>query len=167
MAAVATWDLWEWGRTKYARDASASQEKQAMNTLAGVKDQVTLEVKNAWLAVKEAEKLIAVTEMSIEQAEENYRINQERYREQVSRMTDVLDALTLLTVARAYDGPDVGPGYLRLTVTADKLVGELVGARDDSGSPPRARGRHAVAGGGHAHHGLTPACAGTSSSRAR
>jgi len=101
VAAVATWDLWEWGRTKYARDASVSQEKQARNALVSVKDQVTLEVKNAWLAVKEAEKLIAVTEKSIEQAEENYRINQERYREQVSRMTDVLDALTLLTVARA------------------------------------------------------------------
>jgi outer membrane protein len=51
--------------------------------------------------VKEAEKLIAVTRTSIEQADENYRINQERYREQVSRMTDVLDALTLLTYARA------------------------------------------------------------------
>jgi outer membrane protein TolC len=101
VAAMATWDLWEWGRTKYARDASVSQEKQARNTLIGVQDQVTLEVKNAWLAVKEAEALIAVTEKSIEQAEENYRINQERYREQVSRMTDVLDALTLLTVARA------------------------------------------------------------------
>ncbi|HTZ40156.1 MAG TPA: TolC family protein [Syntrophales bacterium] len=99
--AVASWDLWEWGRTKYARDASVSQEKQAVNTLTNVKDQVSLEVKNAWLAVKEAEKLIAVTQTSIEQAEENYRINQERYREQVSRMTDVLDALTLLTFARA------------------------------------------------------------------
>lgn len=101
VAAVATWDLWEWGRTKYARDATVSQEKQARNALEGVRDQVALEVKNAWLAVKEAEKLIAVTEKSTEQAEENYRINQERFREQVSRMTDVLDALTLLTVARA------------------------------------------------------------------
>jgi outer membrane protein len=101
VAAVATWDLWEWGRTKYSRDASVSQEKQAVNALTNVKDQVALEVKNAWLAVKEAEKLIAVTQKSIEQAEENYRINQERYREQVSRMTDVLDALTLLTYARA------------------------------------------------------------------
>jgi outer membrane protein TolC len=99
--AVASWDIWEWGRTKYSRDASVSQEKQAVNTLTSVKDQVSLEVKNAWLAVKEAEKLIAVTQTSIEQAEENYRINQERYREQVSRMTDVLDALTLLTFARA------------------------------------------------------------------
>jgi len=101
VAAVATWDLWEWGRTKYARDATVSQEKQARNALEGVRDQVALEVKNAWLAVKEAETLIAVTEKSTEQAEENYRINQERYREQVSRMTDVLDALTLLTAARA------------------------------------------------------------------
>ncbi len=101
VAAVATWDLWEWGRTKYSRDASVSQEKQAVNALTNVKDQVALDVKNAWLAVKEAEKLIAVTRTSIEQAEENYRINQERYREQVSRMTDVLDALTLLTFARA------------------------------------------------------------------
>jgi outer membrane protein len=101
VAAVATWDLWEWGRTKYSRDASVSQEKQAVNALTNVKDQVALEVKNAWLAVKEAEKLIAVTRTSIEQADENYRINQERYREQVSRMTDVLDALTLLTYARA------------------------------------------------------------------
>jgi outer membrane protein TolC len=99
--AVASWDLWEWGRTKYSRDASISQEKQAQNALTNVKDQVSLEVKNVWLAMNEAEKLIAVTKASIEQAEENYRINQERYREQVSRMTDVLDALTLLTYARA------------------------------------------------------------------
>jgi outer membrane protein TolC len=101
VAAMASWDLWEWGRTKYARDASASQERQAQNALIHVKDQVSLEVKNAWLNVKEAEKLIAVTQQAIEQAEENYRINQERYREQVSRTTDVLDALTLLTFARA------------------------------------------------------------------
>jgi outer membrane protein TolC len=101
VAAMASWDLWEWGRTKYARDASVSQERQAQNALIHVKDQVSLEVKSAWLNVKEAEKLIAVTQKAIEQAEENYRINEERYREQVSRMTDVLDALTLLTFARA------------------------------------------------------------------
>jgi outer membrane protein len=99
--AVASWDIWEWGRTKYSRDASLGQEKQAVNALTNAKDQVSLEVKNAWLAVKEAEKLIVVTKVAIEQAEENYRINQERYREQVSRMTDVLDALTLMTFARA------------------------------------------------------------------
>jgi len=55
VAAMASWDLWEWGRTKYARDASVSHERQAQNALMNVKDQVSLEVKSAWLNVKEAE----------------------------------------------------------------------------------------------------------------
>ncbi len=101
VGATASWDIWEWGRTKHARDASLSQERQAQNAASQVRDQVALEVKNAWLAVREAERLILVTQVSIEQAEENYRINRERYSEQVARTTDVLDALTLLTGARA------------------------------------------------------------------
>ena len=36
-----------------------------------------------------------------EQAEENFRINTERYREQVGTSTDVIDAQTLLTKARS------------------------------------------------------------------
>ena len=51
--------------------------------------------------MKEAEKQLRVTRKIIEQAEENYRMNEERYKEQVSTSTDVLDALTLLTRARS------------------------------------------------------------------
>ena len=40
-------------------------------------------------------------EKTIEQAEENYRISTERYREQVGTTTDVIDAQTLLTRAKA------------------------------------------------------------------
>jgi outer membrane protein TolC len=36
----------------------------------------------------------------VSQAEENFRINEERYKGQVATSTDVLDALTLLTQAR-------------------------------------------------------------------
>jgi len=130
VAAVATWDLWEWGRTKYSRDASVSQERQAQNALTNVKDQVALDVKNAWLAVKEAEKLIAVTQKAIEQAEENYRINQERYREQVSRMTDVLDALTLLTFARA-SWSNALSDYQIALAALDRAMGVI--RREDNG----------------------------------
>jgi outer membrane protein len=38
---------------------------------------------------------------AIEQAEENFRINQERYREQLATSTDVIDAQTLLTKAKS------------------------------------------------------------------
>jgi len=42
-----------------------------------------------------------VSEKSAEQAEENFRINTERYREQVGTATDVIDAQTLLTKSRS------------------------------------------------------------------
>ncbi len=98
---VASWNFWEWGRTKNRVDASRSRENQMAYALDNVKDQVRLEVKNAWLTLHEAEKQLAVTQKAIEQAEENYRISRERYQEQVGTSTDVLDAATLLTRAKS------------------------------------------------------------------
>ncbi len=99
--AVASWDFWEWGRTKYNQDFYRSREQQARDALIDVKDQVALDVKNTYLAMKEAEKRITVAGKSIEQADENLRIYQERYRAQVATSKDVLDAQTLLVRARA------------------------------------------------------------------
>jgi outer membrane protein len=47
-----------------------------------------------------SEKNITVAEKAIEQAEENLRMNEERYKYQVATQTDVLDAVTLLAQAR-------------------------------------------------------------------
>jgi outer membrane protein len=58
-------------------------------------------VKNAFLLLQEAERQLEVTKKAIEQAEENFRINTERYREQVGTSTEVIDAQTLLTKTRA------------------------------------------------------------------
>jgi outer membrane protein TolC len=44
---------------------------------------------------------IEVTQQAVVQAEENYRMNVERYREQVATSTEVLDAQTLLTKAKS------------------------------------------------------------------
>ena len=95
--AVVDWDFWQWGKTRYAVDASKGKEIQARDALEYLKDRIALEVKNNYLTVREAEKKISVAEKAIEQAEENFRINQERYKEQVATSTDVIDAQTLLT----------------------------------------------------------------------
>jgi len=100
--AVANWDFWEWGRTKNRVDMSRSRENQITDALANAKDVITLEVRNAYLLLHEAEQQIFVSQKAIEQAEENFRITRERYREQVTTSTDVLDAQTLLTRAK-YD----------------------------------------------------------------
>jgi outer membrane protein len=63
-------------------------------------EQVRLDVQNAWLAVKETGDRIRVTEKAVAQGEENLRLNQERYKEQVGTATEVIDAQTLLTRTR-------------------------------------------------------------------
>jgi outer membrane protein TolC len=99
--AVANWNFWEWGKTKNRVEFGQSRENQAMDFLANVRDQITLDVKNAFLLLHEAEKQILVAAKAIEQAEENFRINTERYQEQVGTSTEVIDAQTLLTKARS------------------------------------------------------------------
>jgi len=54
-------------------------------------------VKQAYLRTKESEQNITTIEKATEQAKENLRITEERYKEQVSTITDVLVAQTLLT----------------------------------------------------------------------
>jgi outer membrane protein TolC len=98
---VANWTFWDWGKTKNRVEAGRSRENQAADLLAHTRDRITLEVKNAYLLLREAEKQLLVSRKAIEQAQENFRINSERYREQVGTAIDVIDAQTLLTQTRS------------------------------------------------------------------
>jgi len=64
-------------------------------------DQIALEIKNAYLTLQEAESQIVVSQKVIDQARENFRISEARYKERVARSTEVLDAQTLLTKAES------------------------------------------------------------------
>jgi outer membrane protein TolC len=98
---VASWNFWEWGKTKFRVDASRAKENQALDAQKELNDQIALEIKYASLILQEAEKQIAVSQKVIEQAEENFRISEERYKESVATSTEVLDAQTLLTKAKS------------------------------------------------------------------
>jgi len=95
--ATATWDFWQWGRTRYGAKEKLSRLSQAKLRKEQVLDNIDLEVKQAYLKVQESQKNITTIEKAIEQAKENLRITEERYKEQVSTTTDVLVAQTLLT----------------------------------------------------------------------
>jgi outer membrane protein len=95
--ATATWDFWQWGRTRYGVKERLSRLSQAKYRKDEILDNIELEVKQAFLRTKESEKNITTVEKAIEQAKENLRITEERYKEQVSTTTDVLVAQTLLT----------------------------------------------------------------------
>lgn len=95
-----TWTFWEWGKTHYGIREKESLKKELMQTKLGLEDSIRLEVKDALLRLENASENIPTTEKAVEQGEENLRVNEERYKAQVTTITDVLDAQTLLTQAR-------------------------------------------------------------------
>ncbi len=97
LRATATWNFWEWGRTRYGVKEKLSRLSQAKSRKEEIHDNIDLEVKEAYLRTIESEKNITTIEKATEQANENLRITEERYKEQVSTTTDVLVAQTLLT----------------------------------------------------------------------
>jgi outer membrane protein len=84
--------------------AQVAQAKLKVNQLQeqhrDLDEQVRLDVQNAYLKVRETADRIRVTEKAVTQAEENLRLNEERYKEAVGTATDVIDADTLLTRTR-------------------------------------------------------------------
>jgi len=95
--ATATWDFWEWGRTTYGVREKLQRLSQAKYRQEQVQVDINQEVQQSYLKTKESEQNITTIETAIAQAKENLRITEERYKEQVSTITDVLVAQTLFT----------------------------------------------------------------------
>ncbi len=95
-----SWNFWEWGRTRHKVSGQRAAKTKLEFVRRQLEDQVDLQVKQAYLYLKESEINIKTNKTAVTQAEENYRITQERYREQLTTNTEVLDAQSLLTRAR-------------------------------------------------------------------
>ena len=95
ISAVASWDVWDWGKTSSGTMEKKSRRSQAMLNRSKTEDSIQFGVTQAYLQMQTSEKNIITVETAIEQAKENVRINEERYKEQVATSTDVLTAQTL------------------------------------------------------------------------
>ena len=98
--AIASWTFWEWGKTYYSTKEQESRRKELKQTRLSLEDRISLEVKEAVLDLETAEKNIPTTRKAVEQAEENLRVSEERYKAQVTIIREVLDAQTRLTGSR-------------------------------------------------------------------
>lgn len=94
------WNLFAGLETRAAVAQARERLAQLQIQHRDLAEQAKLEVQNAYLSLKESAERIAVTRDAIAQGEENLRLNEERYKEQVGTATDVIDAQTLLTKAR-------------------------------------------------------------------
>jgi outer membrane protein len=94
------WNIFAGLDTKAAVSQARIKVEQLQEQHKDLKDQVRLDVQNAYLSVKETADRIKTTQTAVIQGEENLRLNEERYKESVGTATDVIDAETLLTRTR-------------------------------------------------------------------
>ena len=95
------WTIWDWNARGQRVGAKKSGVIKARHVLNQIRDGVILEVKQALLNLASTRKNIEVNKKATEQAQESLRMSQERYQEQVTTSTEVLDAQTRLSQARA------------------------------------------------------------------
>jgi outer membrane protein len=100
VTALLNWTFWDWGKTYYSTKEHESKKKELLQTKSDVEDGIRLQVKQALQDLDVVAKNVPTTIKAVEQAEENLRVNEERYKAQVTTITEVLDAETLLTQAR-------------------------------------------------------------------
>jgi outer membrane protein len=92
-------NLFNGGRTKAEVLKIRQQKEKLLEQKNKLIDDIRLEVEKYILESKTAKQRLDVTKDAIQQAKENLRINRTKYEEGVGTATDVLDAVTLLTVA--------------------------------------------------------------------
>ncbi len=91
-----TWNIFQGGSTYYGVSRATADRNRLTYMLQAQKNMVGFEVKNAYLSAEEAKARITVAAKAIDQAQENLRIQKDRYNLQVATTTNVLDAESLL-----------------------------------------------------------------------
>ncbi len=95
-----TYTLWDWGTTKAQTIQAESQYEQTKDNYSTLKDAVTLDVTQNYYNLVKAKEKILVTQQTVSQAEENYRVTDERFKQGLTLNSELLDAEVALVQAK-------------------------------------------------------------------
>lgn len=87
-----SYDIWNWMTTKYQVQQAEENYRQTDFAYQQIKDGITLEVSQNYFALQKAKEKIETANVTIQQAKENYRITQEKFRNGLVSSTELLDA---------------------------------------------------------------------------
>jgi outer membrane protein len=93
-------DIWNWGTTIHQTNQAQAELAQAQDALGQLKDGISLDVTQSYLNFNESRDRIEVAQKGVEQAEENYRITNEKFKSGLALNSDVLDAEVSLLQAK-------------------------------------------------------------------
>ena len=96
----ASWNIFDNGLTAAKVDAAKTAADVAELTLQKTRNDVDLEVRQAYLNMQEAEKRFTSTGEAVKQAEEDFFIAKEKYKAGAGTMLDIIDAQTALSTAK-------------------------------------------------------------------
>ena len=96
----ANWNVFDNNVTKANIEAAQANYDKVSYTLSDTADDIDLEVRQAYLNMREAEKRFNSTQLAIKKAEEDYFIASEKYRVGAGVILDVIDAEYALSQAR-------------------------------------------------------------------
>lgn len=85
-------DIWNWGSTIHQTSQAQAQLAETKDDLGQLKDAIHLEVTQSYLNVNESGERIGVAEKGVREAEENYRITNEKFKAGLALNSDLLDA---------------------------------------------------------------------------
>jgi outer membrane protein TolC len=92
MGVTIQFDLWNSLSTVHQTSQARSQHEQNKDYLATLKDGVTLEVTQNYLNYRQAKERIRLTELSLQQANESYRMASEKFKAGLTTSSELLDA---------------------------------------------------------------------------
>jgi len=95
----AKWTFWEWGKKYYNVRSSKIQARAASENYRMVRDLAILEIKQAYIKILQARANMTTASAVLSSGEENLRVVQARFDQQMATSFDVLKAQTLLTQA--------------------------------------------------------------------
>ncbi len=96
----ASWTLFSGFDTRYELVGREHEIRARREEVKATEDRLTLQLQTVLEAFRVSERNLATAETSVLQAEENYRVNENRYRANVASTVDLLDAQEFLTRAR-------------------------------------------------------------------
>ncbi|MHB8579095.1 MAG: TolC family protein [Ignavibacteriaceae bacterium] len=104
----ATWDvgiglsfnIWNWGATKDQTTQAEAQYEQSNDGLKSMQDAITLEVTQDFYNMIKAKEKVLVAKQTVSQAEENYRVTDDKFKQGLTLNSELLDAETALLQAK-------------------------------------------------------------------
>ncbi|MGC8747279.1 MAG: TolC family protein [Candidatus Kapaibacteriota bacterium] len=95
-----SFDIWNWMSTKYQTQQAEATYYQTDLGYQQLKDGITLEVSQNYFAYIKAKEKIKVSQEAVRQAEENYRVTNEKFKNGLVASSELLDAEVALLNAK-------------------------------------------------------------------